>query len=106
MSYFAKLDENNVVTEVIEADQAFVDSQGGSWQKTSMDGSVTKNYAGVGSKYDAGMNLFISPKPYASWILNADNGQWSAPVAYPDLVNGFDPGYKWDEDGQSWKLGA
>jgi len=36
------------------------------------------------------------PKPFSSWILNA-NAQWEAPVAMPT-----DGKYEWDEATTSW----
>jgi hypothetical protein len=54
MSYFAKL-ENNIVTKVIVAEveffQTFVDDTPGQWLETKMDGSIRKNYAGIGFTY-------------------------------------------------------
>ena len=58
-TYFAQLDENNIVTQVIVADQSFVDSIGGTWVETFMDSE--KKYAGIGDTYDAATNTFIAP---------------------------------------------
>ena len=38
MAYFAKLDENNIVTQVIVADQEYITSQEGTWLETANDG--------------------------------------------------------------------
>jgi len=65
--------------------------------QTSYNGNKRKNYAGVGYTYDADIDAFIPPKPYASWVLN-DAAQWEAPVAMPDDGQM----YSWDEDSQSW----
>ena len=108
MSHFAKI-ENNIVTNVIVAEQEFIDTQSGTWVQTSYntignvhygqdgnpDGGVAlrANYAGVGYTYDENNDVFYAPKPYASWTL-ADTWQWVCPVTYPD----DDKMYTWDED--------
>ena len=62
MSYYAKI-ENNIVTKVIvaEADffDTFVDDTAGQWLETKMDGSIRKNYAGIGFSYDSTKDAFI-----------------------------------------------
>jgi hypothetical protein len=58
-TYFAQLDENNIVTQVIVADQSFVDSIGGTWVETFMDSD--KKYAGIGDTYDPATDTFTAP---------------------------------------------
>ena len=69
--YFAEIDDNNIVTQVIVAGQSFVDSLGGKWVETAMDGSIRHNYAGIGYTYDAAKDVFIAPQPFPSWTLDA-----------------------------------
>jgi len=101
MSHFAKLN-NNIVTEVIVAEQDFINSGavGDSflWVQTSYNGNFRKNYAGVGFTYDSVRDAFIAPQPYPSWTLVEDTCQWEAPVAMPT----DDKMYTWDEDTTSW----
>ena len=101
MSHFAKLN-NNTVTEVIVAEQDFINSGavGDSflWVQTSYNGSFRKNYAGVGFTYDSVRDAFIAPQPYPSWALVEDTCLWEAPVAMPT----DDKMYTWDEDTTSW----
>jgi hypothetical protein len=101
MSHFAKI-ENNIVTEVIVAEQDFINSGlvGDSflWVQTSYNGNFRKNYAGIGFSYDATRDAFIPPKQYESWTLNEDSCQWEAPVAYPNDGND----YSWNESDQQW----
>ena len=101
MSYFAKI-ENNIVTKVIVADadffDTFVDDSAGIWLETKMDGSIRKNYAGIGFSYDATRDAFIPPKPYPSWTLNEDTCLWECPVAYPDDGKM----YNWNETDKQW----
>ena len=61
---------------------------------------LRKNYAGIGFTYDEDRDAFISPKPYASWVLNEETCQWEAPVALPDTENR----YNWNEETQQWDL--
>jgi len=102
MSHFAKLN-NNIVTEVIVAEQDFINSgavgDSFNWVQTSYNGNFRKNYAGVGYTYDATRDAFIAPQPFNSWILNEDTCQWEAPVPYPD----DDKMYTWDEATTNWK---
>ena len=101
MSHFAKIDENNVVTEVIAAEQDFINSGkvGDSflWVQTSYSGSFRKQYAGIGYTYDKTNDVFIVPKPFESWVLDS-NQDWEAPTAMPDDGKY----YSWDEDTKAW----
>ena len=74
-TYFAQLDENNIVTQVIVADQLFVDSIGGTWAETFMDSD--KKYAGIGDTYDATRDAFISPKCHDEATLDEATCQWN-----------------------------
>ena len=104
MSHFAKI-ENNIVTQVIVAEQDFINSGavGDSflWVQTSYSGSFRKNYAGLGYTYDSVRDAFISPQPYPSWTLVEDTCQWEAPTPNP-TVNTLVESFKWDEDTTSW----
>jgi hypothetical protein len=109
MAHYAKINENNIVTEVIVADKEFVDTLDGTWIQTSYntvggvhknDGTpLRKNYAGIGYTYDSDLDAFIPPKPHASWSLNEDSGLWEAPTPMP--TDGKE--YGWDEESQTWK---
>lgn len=96
--YFAKLDGNNVVLQVIVAEQSFVDSQPGRFVRTDINGISPKNYAGIGHTYRQDLNGFVPPKPYNSWVLNAETCLWDAPVSKPEDDNY----YVWDEDTVNW----
>lgn len=118
MAHFAKLDENNVVTQVIVvsnkdcSDANGVEKEsigiafcerlfGGNWKQTSYNGNIRKNYAGIGYKYQADIDAFVPPKPYPSWVLN-NKAQWEAPVPMPSDAS-MEKRYTWDEATQSWK---
>ena len=104
MSHFAKINSSNIVTEVIVAEQDFINSGavGDSflWVQTSYNGNFRKNYAAVGHTYDKTKDAFIAPKPYPSWTLVEDTCQWEAPVSYP--TDG--QSYSWDEDTTAWAV--
>lgn len=120
MGHFAKV-ENGTVTRVIVAEpeffDTFVDSSPGKWIQTSYNTrggvhydpatgepsadqskALRKNYAGKGYIYDAALDAFYPPQPFASWTLNEETCLWEPPVAYPDDGQM----YQWDEDTTSW----
>ena len=119
MAHHAKVLDGKVI-QVIVADASFfdtfVDSSPGSWIQTSYntrggvhygadgepdDGVALRgNYAGIGYTYDHVNDVFYSPQPYPSWVLNETTWLWEPPVAYSDdgLI------YTWDEATISWKL--
>ena len=105
MSHWAQIDDNNIVTQVLvgpnygDEGEAFFNGLGGTWVKTSYNGNIRKNYAGIGFAYDTDRDAFIAPKPYNSWLLDEDTCRWQAPVPYPtdDLM------YEWDEELTDWK---
>jgi hypothetical protein len=68
------------------------------WVQTSYNGTIRKNYAGIGYTYDRVRDAFIAPQPFASWTLDEDTCQWSAPVAMPT----DDKIYVWDEATTNW----
>jgi len=100
MSHFAKID-NNVVTQVIVAEQDFINSGkvGDSflWVQTSYNNNFRKQYAGVGYTYDKTNDVFVSPQPYPSWSLDG-SFDWNAPTAMPS----DDKMYTWDEENTQW----
>jgi hypothetical protein len=114
MAHFAELDANNVVLRVIvvgnkdTSDASGVEKEhigaafcerlfGGRWVQTSYNGNFRKNYAGIGYTYRQGMDAFVPPQPYPSWVLNID-AQWEAPVPMP--MDG--KRYSWNEATLSW----
>ena len=99
MAHFAELDNNNKVLRVVVVGNDCVPSdehvdgetwcinffKSGIWKQTSYNNNFRKQYAGIGYTYDAAKNKFISPQPYASWALDA-NDDWQAPVTYPTIT--------------------
>ena len=112
MSHFAQINQNNIVTQVIVAEQDFIDSgvvgDPSTWIQTSyntyggqhkLGGTpLRKNYAGIGYTYDESRDAFIPPKPFNSWVLNETTCLWDAPTPMPEDGKP----YRWDEDTTSW----
>lgn len=112
MAHFAQI-ENGTVTQVIVVsnnellvDGVEVESKGvefcqslfgGTWVQTSYNNNIRKQYAGIGFTFDADADVFIAPKPFPSWSLDA-NYDWQAPIDYP--ADG--KLYSWDEANQDW----
>lgn len=127
MAYYAFLDDNNIVTEVIAGknenedgvdwEQHYGNFRGRICKRTSYNtrGGVyyisdtnqpsqdqskafRKNYAGIGYYYDSNLDGFIPPKSYPSWNLNTQSCLWEAPIPYPNDGKY----YRWTEETQSW----
>ena len=113
MSHFAKV-ENGIVTQVIVAEQDFIDSgvvgDPNTWIQTSYNTvsgihilgglPLRKNYAGIGFLYDEKLDAFIPPKPFDSWLLNEEKGNWEPPTPYP--TDG--QSYIWNEITKLWDI--
>ena len=118
--HFAELNENNEVIYVAYMDNEIITDENGNeveelgiqhlhthhgaerkWVRTSYRGNFRNKYAGLGDTYREDLDMFISPSPYPSWILNETTGQWEAPVTQPELTQEqIDGGYyyTWDEE--------
>lgn len=111
MAHYAFLDANSVVTEVIvgidetelieglDPETWYGNFRGQKCVRTSYNGNIRKNYAGIGHLYDPIRDAFIPPKPFESWALNEDTCQWQAPIPMP-IDNKI---YFWNESAQSWE---
>ena len=96
MSHWAEIDENNIVLRVLvgnnsEPDEgkSFMESLGGTWVKTSYNGTIRKNFAGIGFSYDAARDAFIAPKPECHDVaFNEDTCTWSCPDASHVIIQG------------------
>jgi hypothetical protein len=115
LAHFARI-ENNLVTQVIVVENKDTSTPdgtevesigvafcqrlfGGNWVKTSYNGNIRKNYAGIGYTYNAGLDAFVPPKPFNSWVLNENTCQWEAPTPMPTDDNS----YMWDEENLIWQ---
>ena len=121
MAHFAGLDENNIVTQVIvvsnddcsDSNGTEVESIGvafcqkllganTNWKQTSYNSSMRVRYAGIGYSYNAELDAFVAPQPYASWTLDSGTADWVSPLgAAPALTDDEVAAmsyYRWDED--------
>ena len=127
MAHFAKLDANNVVTQVIvvsnddctdphtgEEDEvlgiAFCKKLlGGNWKQTSYNNNIRGNYAGIGYKYHSGVatlgvgstDVFLPAQPHASWTISTTAAQWVSPLGDAPTLTDAEVAagkyYVWDE---------
>lgn len=107
MANFARLDENDIVIDVQRVHDDYQNegewflSQhlglGGRWIQTSFSGAFRGRYAGIGYYYDEVKDMFISPKPFPSWMLD-ENGEWQPPIPRPVSNNQT----YWNEEEGNW----
>jgi hypothetical protein len=122
MAHYAFVDSNNLVVKVItgvdenitqidmdgtevggssEAWEQFYENQ--SWhlgltcKRTSYNGNIRKQYAGIGFTYDPVNDVFIAPQPFPSWALD-ENFDWQPPTPMP--TDG--KRYEWFEPNKQW----
>ena len=126
MAHFAELNENNEVIQVIVAsNDDILDADGNEseesginfcksifgentiWKQTSYNDKIRCRFAGIGSKYDEDLDVFLYPQPYPSWLLNGETFEWDPPVPKPELtqeeIDNFCY-YMWDENNLTWEL--
>jgi hypothetical protein len=116
MAHYAFLNENNIVTEVIvgidetelieglDTETWYGNFRGQTCKRTSYNGKIRKQYAGVGFTYDAVNDVFIAPQPYPSWLLD-DNFNWQPPSPKPydkTWLREQKNSWYWDENSLSW----
>lgn len=130
MAHFAQLDGNNLVTQVIVVSNDDTSDSGGvetesigvafcqkllcastNWKQTSYNGNMRGNYAGIGYTYMSNVatlgvgstDIFISPKPYASWTVGVGTATWYPPAnpgdapALTDAEKAANKYYVWNE---------
>ena len=85
------------------------------WKKTSYNTSgglhklggtpLRGNYAGIGMTYDEDNDIFISKKPYASWVLNVSEARWQSPIGDAPALSeeeALTHIYEWNESTGAW----
>jgi len=107
MAHWAEIDLDSKVLRVTVGDnndpagdegyQWLVDNLGGTWIQTSYNNNIRGTYAGIGYSYNAAEDIFITPKPYPSWVRSGSF--WDAPILMP--TDGAM--YSWNEDELSWE---
>jgi hypothetical protein len=120
VSHFAKV-ENGIVTQVIVAEQDFINTglvgEPNTWIQTSYNTranvhydpitnqpdngiALRGNYAGIGYTYDSANDVFYTAAPYPSWHISSNTWSWQPPVECPNDGNTYD----WDEANTQWVL--
>ena len=94
MSHWAEIDQENKVIRVLVGDNNdpagdegyswLINNLGGTWIKTSYNGTIRKNYAGIGYTYDAERDAFIAPEPEGNLGFDESICQWIMPVVELD----------------------
>jgi len=56
--------------------------------------------AGIGYSYNEAEDIFITPQPYPSWLMDSGTYLWNAPIPMP--VDGAM--YSWVEADLNWQL--
>ena len=109
MAHWAEIDETNKVIRVVvtsndEIDEGYqwlIDNLGGTWVQTSYNGTIRKNFAGIGYTYDSVRDAFIPPKPdiifdadfQENWILDEQTCLWKANAPEEIEINQEDSPY-------------
>lgn len=104
MAHYAFIDDTNTVIEVIvgrdetegDWETYYGNKRGQQCVRTSYNGKIRKQFAGIGYTYDPDADVFIAPQPFPSWTLD-DAYDWQPPTPRPDT--GF---HYWDEPSLSW----
>ena len=121
MAYFAQLDDNNVVIDIMIVDNNKIINSNGvedeelgiefckkitgshtKWKQTSYNSRIRVRYAYIGCMYNEEFDAFIPPKPFESWILDETQMDWISPLGkHPEVIpEEFEDGYfyYWDEN--------
>lgn len=95
MSHFAEVNDQNIVLRVLVGDnndpngdegyQWLLDNLGGTWIKTSYNGKIRFNFAGIGYTYDANRDAFIAPEPDNATGFDEATCRWIVPYEVPTL---------------------
>jgi hypothetical protein len=132
MAHFAKIDENNIVQDVIVVNnedcgnlefpesepigQAFLASCGieGNWKQTSYNTYSNQhstgktpfrgNYASIGDMYDPELDAFYSPPTSQYATLDLDTFHWMLPLNESTQSLAPNQYWKWDEATASWVI--
>lgn len=99
MSHFAKLDNNNNVTDIIVGPVGMTDAEAETWVEENLEGRwlrtsyntfngvhylggtpFRKNYAMIGGIYDEERDAFFRAKPSPAHIISEEKWDWVLPT--------------------------
>jgi hypothetical protein len=110
MAHYAYLDDKNIVVAVtvgkdenelidgLDTETYYAQGTPYTVKRTSYNGNIRYNYAGIGYKYDPIADAFIAPQPYPSWSLD-QNFDWQPPTPKPVEEGKL---FTWDEATLAW----
>ena len=113
MATFAKLNEENIVIDVIIVSNddcpdpapdneglgiAFLENLGfgSNWKQTSINKNFRKRTARKGDFYDSNLDAFMPPQPFPSWTFDEETWEYSPPTPRTSGA------YYWDETTLEW----
>lgn len=122
MAHFAKLNFENIVTQILVlSNDVLKDSNNieqealgieflkkmtghSLWKQTSYNSNFRKRFACLGYTYDPQRDAFIPPKEFPSFIFNEEECMFKAPILRPNNLNyqGISINLIWDEDNIRW----
>lgn len=120
MAHYAFINDDNVVTEVIvgcdegatDWESHYAAVRGQRCKRTSYNTRQNQhlaggqpfrgNYAGVGYIYDESLDVFLPPRPFASWVVDPAAAGWAAPVSMPSDAPPAGQAWRWNEPTLSW----
>ena len=129
MAHFAKLDDKNIVTQVIVVDNDDITDNNGNeteslgvafcqkffgadttWKQTYYNNNVRGNYAGIGATYMsnvatlgvASTDIFIEQQPFPSWSIGINTATWYSPLGDDITGPGITSTVELDNDGKSY----
>jgi len=87
MAHWAEINNDKIVLRVLVGDnndpagdegyQWLIDNLAGTWIKTSYNGTIRKNFAGIGFTYDEALDAFIPPKCHNEAELDTETCNWN-----------------------------
>ena len=98
MAHYAFLDDSNIVTEVIEGideteliegktpEDWYGEFRGQRCLRTSYNGKIRFNYAGIGYTYDEVRDAFIAPKPENAIGFDENTCTWIVPKIEDEIL--------------------
>jgi hypothetical protein len=98
MAHYAFLNKNDIVTEIIvgidetelieglDPEIWYGNFRNQVCKRTSYNGTIGKNYAGIGYTYDETLDAFIAPKPENATGFDEETCQWIVPEDETQII--------------------
>jgi hypothetical protein len=121
MAYFAQLDQDNNVMQVVAITNADIDylpfpesdpvgvalcqnlfGADTVWKQTSYNNNFRRKYASIGGFYYPPLDVFVDPRPYPSWSFQSSDATWQAPIPMPSVPANYFA--IWNEQYLEWDI--